>query len=78
MLGCPTARSSQKIRQNGVWEARRLDPAGIIITPGRRGWLAVPRVPIWVFFLPKVEVGLKSRNNELSGQTGEVPTLGGM
>ena len=32
----------------------------------------------WVFFLPKVEVGLKSRNNGLSGPTGVVPTLGGL
>ena len=36
-------------------------------------WWAVPRVPIWVFFLPEVEVGLKSRN---SGPAGLVPTLG--
>ena len=57
------ARSSWKIRQNGGCEARRLDPAGMIIpccsrNPGRRGWWAVPRVPICVF-LPEVEVGLK-------------------
>ena len=32
-LGGPTARSSLTICQNGGWEARRLDPAGIIIPP---------------------------------------------
>ena len=31
-----------------------------------------------LLFLPKVEVGLKSRNNWLSGPTGVVPTLGGL
>ena len=32
----------------------------------------------YMFFLPKVEVGLISRNNGLSGPTGVVPTLGGL
>ena len=32
-LGGPTARSSWKIRQNGGWEARRLDLAGLFILP---------------------------------------------
>ena len=49
-------------------------------SPGRPGWWAVPRVPVWVFwfFLPKVEVGLKSRHKGLSGPTGVVPTLSGL
>ena len=86
-LGGSAARSSWKTRKNGGWEARRLDQAGMITpppppccsrNPGRRGWWAVPRVPIWVFVYPQVEVGLKSRNNGLSGPTGVVPTLGGL
>ena len=36
-LGGPTARSSEKIRQNGGWEAGRLDPAGMIIPPAAPG-----------------------------------------
>ena len=32
----------------------------------------------YIFFLPKVEVGLKSRNNRLSGLTGVMPALGGL
>ena len=32
----------------------------------------------FLFFLPKVEVVLKSRNNGLSGPTGVVPTLDGL
>ena len=36
-LGGPTARSSWKIRQNGGWEARRLDPVGMIIPPAAPG-----------------------------------------
>ena len=78
-LGGPTARSSLKIRQNGGWEARRLDPAGMIIppccsrNPGRRRWWAVPRVPIWVFFYLKWRWALNQEITDSAAQQGWCP-----
>ena len=64
---------------------RRLDAAGMITpppaAPGTRadedGWPSQGFL-YGCLFLPKVEPGLKSRNNGLSGPTGVVPTLGGL
>ena len=60
-----------------------LDPAGMIIPPAAPGtWTDKDGGPsqgfLYGYFLPKVEVGLKSRNNGLSGPTGVVPWLGGL
>ena len=71
-------RSSKKIRQNWGWEAWRLTPAGMITPlllqePGPTRVVGRPKGSYMCFFLPEVEVGLKSRNNGLSNPTGVVP-----
>ena len=46
--------------------------------PGLTRVVGRPKGSYMGVFLPKVEVGLKSRNNGLSGPTGVVSTLGGL